>query len=208
MQDHYQALGIDKDADQKEIKRAFRKLSKEKHPDVTGEHGNFHEITEAYEVLSDPKKRRRYDNGEKTEGPNIEDEAMGMLASIFSQLLINDVNSGCVKRSRYLDSIKLKVSSMRNNVRMQNKETKKAIKFLSANKEKIHTDGFNLFANIMDQEIDKQKNIRDNLMNTLKIIRRAKFILKDYTEDNVEDIFTRTVTLGGFSTGTGTFTFY
>jgi len=62
--DYYDALGINKDASQKEIKRAFRKLAFKYHPDrskIPNAEEKFKEASEAYAVLSDPKKRRQYD---------------------------------------------------------------------------------------------------------------------------------------------------
>ncbi|MEX2425556.1 MAG: DnaJ C-terminal domain-containing protein [Thermomicrobiaceae bacterium] len=63
--DYYQLLGVSRDADEKEIKRAYRKLARKYHPDAnTGEpntEDRFKEINEAYEVLKDPEKRSRYD---------------------------------------------------------------------------------------------------------------------------------------------------
>lgn len=62
--DYYKTLGVDKNASDEEIKRAFRKLAKQYHPDVNKEAGaqeKFKEIGEAYSVLSDPNKRRQYD---------------------------------------------------------------------------------------------------------------------------------------------------
>ena len=64
--DYYSLLKIRRDATQDEVKRAYRRLARELHPDVnpdpeTVEH--FKEITQAYEVLSDPEKRRMYDMG-------------------------------------------------------------------------------------------------------------------------------------------------
>ncbi len=61
---YYDVLGVSKDADEKEIKSAFRKLAKQYHPDVNKEPGaeeKFKEIGEAYSVLSDEQKRRQYD---------------------------------------------------------------------------------------------------------------------------------------------------
>ena len=62
--DYYDVLGIDKNATKKEIRRAYRKLSKKYHPDLNKEAGaeeKFKEITEAYEVLSDEERRAQYD---------------------------------------------------------------------------------------------------------------------------------------------------
>ena len=62
--DYYEVLGVDKNAEDKTIKSAFRKLAKKYHPDVNKEpHAaeKFKEAQEAYAVLSDPDKRKQYD---------------------------------------------------------------------------------------------------------------------------------------------------
>lgn len=60
--DYYKTLGIDKNASQDDIKKAFRKLAHEHHPDKPhGDEAKFKEINEAYQVLGDQKKRSQYD---------------------------------------------------------------------------------------------------------------------------------------------------
>ena len=63
--DYYEVLGINKSADEAEIKKASRTLAKKSHPDMTpGDkeaEAKFKEVNEAYDVLSDPDKRSKYD---------------------------------------------------------------------------------------------------------------------------------------------------
>ena len=62
MTDHYQTLGINKNASPDDIKKAYRKLASQHHPDKGGDTNKFQEIQVAYDTLSDPNKRAQYDN--------------------------------------------------------------------------------------------------------------------------------------------------
>jgi curved DNA-binding protein len=62
--DYYETLGVPRDASTEDIRKAYRRLARENHPDVNKDPGaadRFKEISEAYEVLRDPDKRKRYD---------------------------------------------------------------------------------------------------------------------------------------------------
>src|SRR3989338_164379 len=62
MKDYYKILGVNRDASEEEVKKAFRKLAHAYHPDKSGgDEAKFKEVSEAYSVLSDKKKRQQYD---------------------------------------------------------------------------------------------------------------------------------------------------
>ena len=90
MADFYQILGVSRDADADTLKRAYRRLARQYHPDVNKEPGaedKFKEIGKAYEALADPETRARYDQfGEAGLGgaagmPDMGD--MGGFADLF-----------------------------------------------------------------------------------------------------------------------------
>jgi curved DNA-binding protein len=58
---YYDILGVSREASADEIKKAFRKLAVKYHPDAGGDESKFKEISEAYDTLSDDKKRKQYD---------------------------------------------------------------------------------------------------------------------------------------------------
>jgi molecular chaperone DnaJ len=91
--DYYEILGVPRDASAEDIKSAFRKLARQYHPDVSKEadaEEKFKEINEAYGVLSDPEKRRRYDQYGRAglgEMGGMPDYATMDFSDIFEELL-------------------------------------------------------------------------------------------------------------------------
>jgi molecular chaperone DnaJ len=89
--DYYELLGVERGADEKEIKRAFRKVARELHPDVNKHdpeaEAKFKEVAEAYEVLSDPERRRTYDafghEGLRSGGWSPRSRGFGSMEDVF-----------------------------------------------------------------------------------------------------------------------------
>ncbi|XP_019854968.1 PREDICTED: dnaJ homolog subfamily C member 7-like [Amphimedon queenslandica] len=90
--DYYKILGIEKDANDDQIKKAYRKKALLHHPDRhstaepevrEAEEVKFKDVSEAYSVLTDPKKRRRYDTGEDLEG-GIDIDAADIFSTFFA----------------------------------------------------------------------------------------------------------------------------
>ncbi len=86
--DHYNTLGVPRDADHDTIKKAFRKLAMQHHPDKGGDPVEFQKISEAYETLSDVDKRFQYDNPQSQGFPGgFSFNAQGFdINDIFSQI--------------------------------------------------------------------------------------------------------------------------
>ena len=90
--DYYETLGVERGASDAEVKRSFRRLARELHPDVNAHdpeaEGKFKEAAEAYEVLSDAEKRRTYDayghDGLKSGGYSPHFEDFGSIGDLFS----------------------------------------------------------------------------------------------------------------------------
>jgi molecular chaperone DnaJ len=101
--DYYDILGLDRDASQEDIKRAFRRLARKHHPDVNPNdpeaEARFKQIAEAYAVLSDPAKREQYDRYGHVE-PGV--GSMGDIFDAFGGLgeLFDAFFGGAVSRAR------------------------------------------------------------------------------------------------------------
>ena len=102
--DYYELLGVPRDADEATIKKAFRRLARELHPDVSSEPETeirFREVTEAYEVLSSSERRALYDRyghaGLRSGGFTPTHFDMGGLSDLFSAFFGDDVFGGSAR---------------------------------------------------------------------------------------------------------------
>jgi molecular chaperone DnaJ len=119
--DYYAILGVNKDATEEEIKKAYRKVAMKYHPDRNKEDGaeaKFKEATAAYEVLSDSEKRKRYDTYGTADGSGgggggfegFSQGGFGGFDDIFSQFFGNSQGGQRRQRSQSLDGADLQFS--------------------------------------------------------------------------------------------------
>lgn len=83
--DYYKLLNVSKEASDSEIKKSYRKLAKENHPDKGGDPEKFKQIAEAYEVLSNKDKRTQYDSFGKYDG-NMNINPFEIFESMFKDI--------------------------------------------------------------------------------------------------------------------------
>ena len=100
---YYKVLNIDKKSSLKDIKKAYRKLAIFYHPDKGGDENKFKEISEAYEVLSDINKRKKYDNNYPLEYYELYSNPIDLFDQIIRKSDIIFIESRINNNSLYND---------------------------------------------------------------------------------------------------------
>jgi len=177
----YEILGVNKDADKATIKKAFKRLANKHHPDKSG--GNetyFKLILEAYEVLSDPARRKKYDESGDTRKTNLNELARNMLADLFSKILQGG--------SHDYQSILKSVEDILNN---SEREIKNEVKRLTNTKKDLNKkikritvkNGNNLYAGVIEQQLLTINNQVNGLTERLEIMDLVRILLISYDEN-------------------------
>ena len=86
MENFYEILGVDRSSTQDEIKRAYRKLAVEHHPDKGGNEETFKKISQAYDTLGDEEKRRQYDLGGSNPFGGFDSDPFSMFNDLFNNM--------------------------------------------------------------------------------------------------------------------------
>ena len=108
----YSVLGITEDASQTAIKRAYKKLSMSHHPDRGGHPESFKKIKLAYEVLSDPEKKARYDNtGDFEVNPAASDDQLAK--NIIMAYYLEEAMKGDLKANDYMTKVGNRIVSQK-----------------------------------------------------------------------------------------------
>jgi curved DNA-binding protein CbpA len=105
----YDTLGVPKSASQDEVRMAYRKKAQKSHPDKGGSEAEFRQIQCAYDILSDPERKARYDQtGETGQGPSLESQALSYVAALLPKILDSVLD---VSRLALIDKLKEMVNA-------------------------------------------------------------------------------------------------
>lgn len=144
----YEALGVAKDATADEIRAAYRKLAKKHHPDKGGDKERMAAINDAYAVLSDPNRRKRYDDTGKTDETDIDAEVRQVITVAFNKVIDNnDLDRG-------IDAVIDVVQQAYNKISGDIDLAKSARGKLEVRRDRFRTkDGENIYHTIIDARI-------------------------------------------------------
>lgn len=184
--DPYEALGVPTDATPEEIRRAHREGALRCHPDRGGDKVKFQQLQVSYRILSDPDKRKQYDeSGKDCDAPANEHVIVYQtLATLFETALSACVKSG--KSPIYQDLMKDIACSLKNreassktrlaSLNRASKELKEVASRIS-----INNGAPDIFRNVLEKELQQVLVAVESLEKELKMIENCSLALQNYS---------------------------
>lgn len=175
---HYENLGVAVDANDHEIKRAYRAKARTMHPDKGGNTAEFAEIARAYEVLKDPSRRLLYDTTGMDKRPTIDIEVQSHLLQVFNEALASE------KDIEILAYVRNAFEGGAKNVKDLEKKLKDRKKILVAKRKKITSKAqVNLVHMVIDEELKRIEGNLADLKHQEKVRKACLKALDSYDED-------------------------
>lgn len=172
----YDTLGLDKNASQEDIKSAYREKAKENHPDKGGLAEGMAEISRAYSILSDPRKKERYDTTGQESEIKFEAKFMSLVQQTFNQIIENQD----VDHEDIIDVFKMMLDAGIESVYKNKKEHfKKLARFENVRKRIVSTKD-NAIVLFLDGQISSYKTVIANMDDEIDFMHQAKEVLESY----------------------------
>lgn len=194
----YDELGLKPDASDDDVKSAYRSRSKAVHPDKPGgSHEAQSKVNRAYEILSNPESRERFDRGESPDERSIADEARAALINIFMSVVQDPTVS--LDHTDIFKATKVRIEASQNDMRQTKANLKRDMARLASAKTRI-TGKDTFFGDVLDGRIKNNQIGIDNLDRNITIGNMMIAILADYKY--------RTDQLPGIQSNSGGFEFH
>lgn len=173
----YEILGVEITATQDEIKKAYRQMSKDHHPDKMGDSSKQAEINNAYEVLSDPTRRKRYDETGQEKDLERNAKIQQFLSTIFLRLIEQSEDPGKIdlinQGIECVDALLEDCSDNLKGVRKNLKKYRRAI-------EKLKTRGDKNLIMIIQRQIDGCTQSIKAEEENIEFIKEMRELISDY----------------------------
>ena len=174
----YTELDVPVDASLETIRQRYRTLAQMYHPDKGGDEETFKNIKLAYEILSDPVRRKQYDITGETNTTNAKDEAVANIV----QILLHVVPSFNVDQDDLIQIAEIETRTMLDLVHKDISVTERYIVNLEkvSSKLRIKTSGENILNTFIVHQIQQRKQELDNFQRRVQVCSLMLEILKDY----------------------------
>lgn len=192
----YDILGVDKEATEQDIKKAYRKKAVKNHPDKGGSSDEFSKIAFAYKVLSDPNERKKYDDtGVTSDTPDEEKAAVEHIKMILNKAISNE----CQHEFMYGFSREGIAGILKKVIKKQIAEASEVITNTESTIEKLEKlrkktrlkknakRKFDIFASTCEEILEQAKNHKAGAEHQLKMLKRAQEIAADYEDVSTEE---------------------
>ena len=183
MNNLYNELGVEPNATDAEIKQGYRRAAQASHPDKNdGDDVLFHQVQIAYDVLSDPDRRERYDEtGDASERPKPRDAAEGKMAELFAAA----ISEGDDKKGDVIEQCRARVFTVIHQLNATILRSEVRAKHLERQRGRVTTTGeFNLYDQILTDELKHVTTGLSNMRLERKVLDATAALLDSYEDGN------------------------
>lgn len=173
----YEILGVEITATQDEIKKAYRQMSKDHHPDKMGDSSKQAEINNAYEVLSDPMRRKRYDETGQEKDLERNAKIQQFFSTIFLRLIEQSEDPGKIDLiNQGIECVDALLEDCSDNL----KGVRKSLNKYSRAIEKLKTRGDKNLIMIIQRQIDGCTQSINAEEENIEFIKEMRELISDY----------------------------
>ena len=182
MDDPYEILGVEKTADKAEISRAYKRKAKKAHPDTGGSSEEMAKLSSAHLVLSDPVRRKRFDDTgtADAEPDNLTASAVNNITSALNSLLCSERDVPDYKKAlvAIFERRKVEIAQARAPL---DRAIKRAEKVKARWKRKKKATGEDFIGRAIDAQVEAHKGVLAKIERDVRVLDRCIEILEGYT---------------------------